>query len=1200
MTRRKLTKLIDEATELGKQNANKHRYLNWCKHLQINLKFPSELGQMTGLPIGPHEIHCPYFHGSEGVSVETIATSFIQSHCANCQYHEEVDPDNLGKLIVEKVRHRQNQPDPAALLRQQLRQLAQVEDPAKILQNNVSSDKELNGLIILFDESKHKNEAAEKVLAAAHDLGSHLFSAEAIRVLTTYLSDEDIGTLVVDILRAVCEKDKTHFDIALEPAKLAYTNYKQREALTYFFGDYVKARSSIAGVNELLSKFVTQHSISMETIFSHRPSEGALYVLRAIAQVDAKELGRLFKNYLDVGDNAGRLAVCNTLEFLLEAAPELGDGLLEPLLQSLRLEEDPYGSSADGKTIATVARILRSNTEKYLPRVESHYSSASHDVKGLILRIYRNLLQEETCIGIHRSIIERAISDLVSGTENVDLLEANADYLEATSRHRPELLEDKIDSLLGVMSLATERIAQKPGRLIRLDITEQHDPSWYQKWQTIFGKLSKTLEHVGREQPAKVASALREVIQGLLPKGKQVDTLVASLIKMLGSLCKTSIEATQASIPQLFGLVVHQSPIIQSAAVDAFGEISIYHGNVLPADILELFKQLVCLNESNSALLKSLFDYFCHLDTIDAAYAKIVLPALFTWEQSVNSNSLKQCCIDAIQHVSSNFSAFRISASKMLWKYCYHADNYVRKDNIKAWRRLSEKYPSEYSMERLVLASVHYYRDFIEEISDFNGVHEPFESLFDVQRQFFMPHIKEIMQVAQSQRPEVTKNKLNFATLLMLNEYYAEAAKLYDAYLSSLGSEPRFEEPKRRLSLLVEINKAEAAFVLDLSADGQRHLESAVRHVVESANSIQGNSFQSAEQRADEEQFLWQQVRLRERWIRALHNFKLSAARQVASELSAIESEYDSLFRKFDNKVHEIDESVVDAIKQLIAATKLVLDWVTATLQADASASRFLEAARNGLDVAVESAKKGAYFLFLEQLMNKGKLIDEIKRASDVPNFIKALSTIPVPHINDYHTRDRWGGFRKGQERFFRSQNLSPSEPAYQVKARELIVGEIEILIDGQKPDKELIIQTGMMYGVQLTLRLPRWPEEYHRVRFFALTTSQLPGHLPQAEIEKPAKLTDSLVCETHILFQYPLSDKAPAINIKLAARFIDQVGHEHKVDLFGDTQLTLRVRERQQSPSQTITINNAQAVVVGDNTTVNQLTGRPEDKVKK
>ena len=89
MVRRSTDKSIEEAIELGKQNQQEHRYLNWCKHLHINLLYPSEVGRMTGLPIGPHEIYCDYYIGSQGMNVELIVSHVIEPHCTDCPFHEK-------------------------------------------------------------------------------------------------------------------------------------------------------------------------------------------------------------------------------------------------------------------------------------------------------------------------------------------------------------------------------------------------------------------------------------------------------------------------------------------------------------------------------------------------------------------------------------------------------------------------------------------------------------------------------------------------------------------------------------------------------------------------------------------------------------------------------------------------------------------------------------------------------------------------------------------------------------------------------------------------------------------------------------------------------------------------------------------------------------------------------------------------------
>jgi hypothetical protein len=91
--------------ELGKKNqALKPRIEKWCKHIQVQQVSGGLLAEATNLPIRMLEVSRP--HGltrSQSMHLDLQAQEFISTNCLQCQFHEEVDPDNYGREVIAMI-----------------------------------------------------------------------------------------------------------------------------------------------------------------------------------------------------------------------------------------------------------------------------------------------------------------------------------------------------------------------------------------------------------------------------------------------------------------------------------------------------------------------------------------------------------------------------------------------------------------------------------------------------------------------------------------------------------------------------------------------------------------------------------------------------------------------------------------------------------------------------------------------------------------------------------------------------------------------------------------------------------------------------------------------------------------------------------------------------------------------------------------
>ncbi|MCC7163524.1 MAG: hypothetical protein IT331_13595 [Anaerolineae bacterium] len=1160
-------KSIDDAIELGKQNQQKDKYLNWCKYLHIDLLSTSPLGQAVRLPIGPHEIFCDYYAGGQSVNVELLATHFIQKHCPDCPYHVEVNEHNLGKIIVEEERKRRARLSPALAARKKIQELVQITDPVVTLQQDVRSDRNLLEVLLLLEDKEHQQKAADKILAVAQELDVQLFSQDALRVLTIYFTDAEIGAQAISITRTLCSRHATFFDVVIDPAIYAFADGHQREALAFLLGDYVDSTAKTAQVVTLIPALMAHHS-TMLGVGTHRPSAGVIHALKAIARQDIEPILQEVETRLKRGDKESRLEACDALEILLDDYPAVGERVLSLLLRSLEFDDDRYERSADGATLNILAHVVSQNLE-LLTIVEQFYAVATPDLKALTFRFYQHLAKLSDDEKVHRQCAEKAIHILAAGIDHIDTLLGAAAFLVDIARTRPAIVADHVNSLIGALALVADRPSETQARQARDGLDALNKMGLSAQWTRVVSDLEKAIATASENSPETVALALRSTIAHT--SSKTAGAFKSHLISALGKISQDHLSVAQDAVPLLFGLLIDtDSTLVRGSAARAFGDMSRYQGDILPTDVLDLMKELL-LRETYVYVLLNLIRAFRHIPLPDIAFANVICGALAVWERSFDDATQKEQTAGTLFDVASEFESLRAAVKPLFERYCRHDDYWIRIEYLEKWFRWSQQY-SEYTLHEFVKLSLQFYRDLPAETRDLNGLEQPFENMMKVPREFFAEQVTELVEIAQGQGGEFEWNERDFATLLAVKEYYAESAQLYRHVVGALPDEPRLEKLRRYLRSLAIKNTAEA-YVLN------GDLSRAQEQLKEAADFVDQDSTELEEI----------QIVLRQRLLHTLAGFDLTNVGNFITNVQALRQSYGELFEGHFLEIHETDDNFFRSLDNLLEALAFLGQWGQASLGAEQNSNRYLEAAQYHLDIAIDLAKQSDSALYAERVNLLELILREITRPREISSFIRNVVAIPIPLIFDYRTKDNWGG-AKFRQRFLKAEGLEDTALVSENEPEEVRVAQVVMTVDGQPVDKPLSLQAALHYGLGLQLRFARWPARYARLELRFFSTTPAANQLVKVSLERPSNYNGQITADSHIIFEHSLSPAAPPIEAKLVASFIDVDGKEHRLDLFGKHDLTVRVSEKPASQTTyNVSVSNSEGFAIGDNAQVIQ-----------
>lgn len=188
----------ERAIKLGEENA---RYVTemrrWCKHVRIEQQSGGLYAQMSGLPIGGHNIECPYAEGGYSANVRWICTDFLVENCNGCPHHEVNGDAAWGRqIIAEHEEHIRARDAELARRNAEITRLrSELRAQSQLIGKQIDAESQQIVVFLenLFSEDDATSRQAARHLIQSARVGADLFPDAAIALLLSLILDEQFA-----------------------------------------------------------------------------------------------------------------------------------------------------------------------------------------------------------------------------------------------------------------------------------------------------------------------------------------------------------------------------------------------------------------------------------------------------------------------------------------------------------------------------------------------------------------------------------------------------------------------------------------------------------------------------------------------------------------------------------------------------------------------------------------------------------------------------------------------------------------------------------------------------------------------------------------------------------------------------------------------------------------------------------------------
>lgn len=611
--------MVDRQFDLGYQRAidtgEDNRLVRpqcegWCKEIQIETLAVSMVGQMTGLPIGPHQISCRFGSTHESGSLRNLFTWFVESNCIGCEHHCPGSSPRFGLEIVETIQKNRTESDAREAeredsierLRQQLKESA--DRLAESAQPEAASIHRLASRLFSGDTDSDVFTA----LLQSCDVAPEFFDAAIVELLLLGLSHIESSHACLRLIAALTRKKKDVGATALEKVLSALSLDVSIEAVS----DAIDA--CLVDPNQLESHHIEQlvmrldHQRKIEAGFIKEPRDysNSLALLQRLAAGDEDRVVSTLSTLLQHSHAHVRANACETARLLAENNPSLRKRLLPAVIAMIELpEESGFDISPDhcaSKYIADAlvfdwahaSKVLLDETLQRSPAVRA-------TAYGAYEKVFRRGpdWREETIDGLDTTvtdgIIHQCLTFLCDSHESPAVRRAAAEGLKSAAAARANQVVDAVDRILGAFVMISDGGPPTPAQRIILPGREREQAN------AVFASQQEAITE-WEQLKHEVSALLKEI--GELSGKRMCDTLIASIdsaglteqskfriyaIDLLGEVASHDSELARLVLPTLTkGMMNYSSAAIRGASLQAASTAFRHCDLTIPQDICDI------------------------------------------------------------------------------------------------------------------------------------------------------------------------------------------------------------------------------------------------------------------------------------------------------------------------------------------------------------------------------------------------------------------------------------------------------------------------------------------------------------------------------------------------------------------------------------------------------------------------------------
>ena len=610
---------IAESHELGRKNVEiLAAARGWCKHLQVEMTSYGLLAEMSGLPIGSHDVSCPHAkQGLGGMNLPMILPHFVVENCRGCPSHTPNGGTEWGDRVIADYETRCRQANERQA--QLAAQLEEVRAKRRTLvreahgQADFTAHRILELTESLFSENEDERSAASASLQQAAGIASELFHPAAVDLILASAPQHQLGELCLPVVAALAGRRPDLADRFVSFAvEVIDTSLPLEPACEILIGCGCGASRPVpAGVIDKVVKRqnhlrpiggwpTRDPSCPLVDIPPTYVSSTALLV-GAYDQNPDSVVAPLRAEFQD-NNKFRRVNACGVAGELLNQRPAVGVALLPVIVSSLELDDDVYNDSADSEACALIAKVFIKEPTLTDGHLRERFEQQSREAQALTADAYQRVLRTDWVDGLDKArfdeaialAFQRCLAFMQDQRIDLDVRDEFADAIESACRHHPDLAMANFDTLLGALACLCAQ-EEPPDPLPRIILSsELPSPPLLRaleqdnrriKWSGFKNTVAKCLERLARERPRQAAEKLFTCFAGL--DSKTHESLKARIVILLGELGRDR-DLLPRVLPLLWvALMDYGSVLIRCRGVEAITRCFEHADCDPPPDVVE-------------------------------------------------------------------------------------------------------------------------------------------------------------------------------------------------------------------------------------------------------------------------------------------------------------------------------------------------------------------------------------------------------------------------------------------------------------------------------------------------------------------------------------------------------------------------------------------------------------------------------------
>jgi hypothetical protein len=777
-------------------------------------------------------ITCPHASagGSMSMHLTQVATTFITANCRDCPHHELVSLDNIGRAILDKedeIRKRQNlETEQRNVAKYRLQELVSGDLTEALRREEVTAQSVLE-LIVLLDDETHHLDAAKKLVKAA-EIAPEFFTKDAFEVLCSHFPDPAHGETCIDAALILGKQLRLPHEVAFRAARNCLATVKNADKACLLVGKYLE-QHALSPESDLVRQIVHTQWYAIGTIGvpddSPRNYVGGNFAIKVTGTKAPNILSNVLKEQLKSDSKHIRFNASHVIQALIDDFPELIRQMVDPLIDSLELEDDiDNGISADGAACRLLAAIYVRHPDYTQEKLNEGYRRSSSDAREEIVCVYRFIVMggrsfseyDQEMAPHFEDCIRRTVSPLlqiVSGLAHpVDVKAVAAETLETIGIYHPECLLEHLDGLLGAVANLTHESAlmgeNEPKNVVET-LERQGAQATYSR---ITRQIIDAVKGICTRYPRVVLERLREIIPNLDSNQKQPAAYKAELAALYGELGRNT-ELLPEVIPELYKLFLDfSSVLVRGSSIEAITKILEKHDDILPQNMMELL--IVYLTDPYVYIHKSAVRAIQRLKPSDREEIIRIVSSLLVLDQCYEKEPyFRKEILHALVRVTreDDFLLQRVTVS-VVAKHCQIREFYVARDAVKEFERLLPRLPEIYLTDfarEMISFLGRYKRDRFND-ETFSDRYNFLLHLFKCPKEVITANLSGLRDAALTKAEDDPWDALRFVQLLSYFEMHEEAAALANEIEAAQDKVKRNEAAIRESKILGHISRAES------------------------------------------------------------------------------------------------------------------------------------------------------------------------------------------------------------------------------------------------------------------------------------------------------------------------------------------------------------------------------------------------------